>query len=53
MEQIQVLIHYIRSTKNKHVYSDDEFSIGSLYIPRESLPADPPDTLEVTVGDPS
>jgi len=38
---------FVRSTKNKHVYSDGDI-LGAVYIPKDQLPADPPQTITVT-----
>jgi hypothetical protein len=51
MEEIQAVLVYIRSTKNKHVYGDDsEGGFGSIYIPKQYVPADPPITLVLTIA---
>lgn len=50
MEDLKVTVEFIRSTKNKHVYSDDDEGVfGALYIPKELMPTDPPNILVITV----
>lgn len=50
MEDLKVTVQFIRSTKNKHVYSDgDEGVFGALYMPKEMLPTDPPARLDIVI----
>lgn len=38
----------VRSTKNKHVYSDGDI-LGAIYIPKSELPSPPPQKLGLTI----
>lgn len=48
---IKVKMHFVKSTKNKHVYGclQDGEAIPSLYIEKSALPANPPQVIEVSV----
>lgn len=55
MDKLESNVTYIRSTKRMHVYSDGVDGgnsgelFGSLYLPKEALPTDPPNILVITV----
>lgn len=38
----------VRSTKNKHVYSDGDI-LGAIYMPKSELPDPPPKQITMTV----
>lgn len=44
---------FVRSTKNKHVYSDGEAGIlGAVYIPKDQLPEPAPSSITLTLETP-
>jgi len=45
----QYILHYVRSTKNKHVYADREEIMGAIYVPKTELPAEAPATITMTL----
>lgn len=51
MKPITVKLNFVRSTKNKHVYAQENEGtlIGSLYLEKSGLPDTAPTTLEVTI----
>lgn len=51
MKAITVKLAFVRSTKNKHVYSEGEGAtlIGSLYLEKAGLPTPPPTEIEITI----
>jgi hypothetical protein len=51
MKAITVKLQFVRSTKNKHVYSEGEGAelIGSLYLGKSGLPNPAPAEIEVTI----
>ena len=51
MKQIQISMTLKKSTKGTHVYEAIGTAIPSLYIKKEDLPADPPKSITVTVGE--
>lgn len=41
---------FVRSTKNKHVYSDGEEGVmGAVYIPKDQLPEPAPSSIELAI----
>ena len=51
MKAITVKLSFVKSTTNKHVYSEGEGAtlIGSLYLDKAGLPNPAPTELEVTI----
>lgn len=50
----KVLLAYVKSTKNKHVYSDrsewdDICYFPALYMDKSELPVNPPVLIEITM----
>jgi hypothetical protein len=50
MQLFSVILDYERSTKGTHVYAtaeDAPIRITGFYIPRDALPANPPERIEL------
>lgn len=45
----KITLKFIKSTKNKHVYGDEDSMIKSIYIERSDLPTKQPDTINLIV----
>jgi len=52
MKTFTIVLSYIKSTKNKHVYGNADSAIDSVYISKDVFGKEPEKTIEITVGKP-
>lgn len=50
MDEFKVVLMYVRSTKNMHLYGiDGNENVSSQYIRKSAFKGDPPKKIEVTI----
>lgn len=53
MKNVKVIMQFIRSTKNTHLYAPDSDGelLTSIYVQKDAMPTEPPAYIVVTVAD--